>query len=135
MNSEREKREEEIKRLMRGASVSQEADVAFQEELKKATASIFEKETKRIEKNEQAEQRKRPLNPLTTGLWLCLLGAAAFVFSMPIPGAVLFLCGAAAIVWTTVLKRFKKLQTRGLKSFFNHRIFLLLALSPTAFFR
>jgi hypothetical protein len=119
MNSEREKREEEIKRLMQRPSVSQEADVAFQEELKKAAAVIFEEETKRIEKNEQAEQRKRPLNPLATGIWLFLLGAAAFVFSMPLPGAVLFLCGAAAIVWATVLKRSKKLQKGGIKSLFN----------------
>ena len=107
---------------MRGASVSQEADVAFQEELKKAAATIFEEETKKVQKNEQAEQRKRPLNPLTAGLWLCLLGGAAFVFSMPIPGAVLFLCGAAAIVRATVLKRSKKMHTGGIKSFFNKRI-------------
>jgi Flp pilus assembly protein TadB len=119
MNSEREKREEEIKRLMRGASVRQESDVAFQEQLKKAAATIFEEETKRIQNSEQAEQRKRPLNPLTAGLWLLLLGGAAFVFSMPIPGAVLFLCGAAAIVWATVLKRSKKLQTHGIKSLFK----------------
>jgi Flp pilus assembly protein TadB len=123
MNSEREKREEEIKRLMQEASASQEADVAFQEELKKAAATLFEEETKRIQKSEQAEQRKRPLNPLTAGLWLFLLGAAAFVFSMPIPGAVLFLCGTAAIVRATVLKRSKKMHTGGIKSFFNKRIF------------
>ena len=121
MNSEREKREEEIKRLMRGAGVRQESDIVFQEQLKKAAATIFEEQAKRIEKSERAEQHKRPLNPLTAGLWLFLLGGAAFVFSMPIPGTVLFLCGAAAIVWATVRKPSKKLRTYRIKSLFKNK--------------
>ena len=108
MNSERQKREEEIARLMRETGVSRESDVAFQEEIRKTAAALIEKETSRIQKSERAKRPKRSISPLTAGLWLLVLGAAALVLSMPATGAALLLGGIAAIVWATVLKQSKK---------------------------
>lgn len=102
MNSERKKREQEIERIMSEAGKNREADVAFQEEIKKAAAAIIEKESVRVEKSDRAERPKRSINPITAGGWLLLLGAAALVFSMPSLGGVLLLCGIIAIVWATI---------------------------------
>ena len=44
MKSEREKREEEIERLMREAGLKREPDIAFQEAIKKAAAAIVEED-------------------------------------------------------------------------------------------
>jgi hypothetical protein len=108
MNSERQKREEEIARLVRETGVNREADVAFREEIRKTAAAIIEKETIRIQESEPAKPSKRLINPLTAGLWFLVLAGAAFVFSMPAAGAALLVCGIAAIVWPTVLKQAKK---------------------------
>jgi hypothetical protein len=108
MNSERQKREEEIARLVREPRVNREADVAFREEVRKTAAAIIEKETSRIQESEPAKPSKRFINPLTAGLWLLVLAGAAFVFSMPAAGTALLICGIAAIVWPTVLKQAKK---------------------------
>jgi hypothetical protein len=107
MNSERQKREEEIARLMRESRVNREADVAFREEIRKTAAAIIQKETSRIQQSEPVKS-KRFINPLTAGLWLLVLAGAAFVFAMPAAGAVLLVCGIAAIFWPTVLKQAKK---------------------------
>jgi Flp pilus assembly protein TadB len=108
MTSERQKREEEIERLMRGAGLNRESDVAFQEQVRKAASTIIQEEESRIQKSERAERGKRPINPVTAGLWLLVLGATAFAFSVPSVGGVLFVCGIAVIVWATVLKSAKK---------------------------
>jgi hypothetical protein len=108
MNSERQKREEEIARLMRESRVNREADVAFREEIRKTAAAIIQKETSRIQQSEPVKSAKRFINPLTAGLWLLVLAGAAFVFAMPAAGAVLLVCGIAAIFWPTVLKQAKK---------------------------
>ncbi|HXV80519.1 MAG TPA: hypothetical protein VEG60_11620 [Candidatus Binatia bacterium] len=102
MNSEREKREQEIERIMSELGRNRESDVAFQEEIKKTAAAMIEKETVQIEKGDRAERPKRPINPVTVGGWLLLLGAAALVFSMPNLGGVLLLCGLIVIVWATI---------------------------------
>jgi len=116
MNSERQKREQEIERLMQGASLTREAEVAFQEELRKTASAIFEEETRRIQKSERVERPKRSISPAITGLWLLVLGVAGVVFSMPRLGGVLLAYGIAAIVWETVLKSSNK-KRRDLKSF------------------
>ena len=116
MNSERQKREQEIERLMQGASLTREAEVAFQEELRKTASAIFEEETRRIQKSERVKRPKRSISPATTGLWLLVLGVAGVVFSMPRLEGVLLACGIAAIVWETVLKSSNK-KRRDLKSF------------------
>ena len=108
VNSERQKREEEIERLMREVSLKREPDVAFEEQVRKAASAVLEEETRRIEKSERAERRGRSISPATVGLWLIVLGGAGFVFSMPMLGGLLLVCGIAAIVWPTVLKAFKK---------------------------
>jgi hypothetical protein len=108
MNSERQKREEEIARLMRETGVNREVDVAFREEIRKTAAAIIERETDRIQKSELVKPSRRFINPLTAGLWLLVLAGAAFVFSMPALGAALLVCGIAALVWPTVLKQVKK---------------------------
>ena len=97
MNPERQKRQEEIERIMREAGVSREADVAFQEEVRKTAAAIIEKEASRIQKSERARRRKRSISPVTAGVWLLVLGAAGFIFSAPDLAAILFLCGIAVI--------------------------------------
>jgi Flp pilus assembly protein TadB len=107
MNSERQKREKEIERIMRESGHSRKTDVAFQEEVRKAASAMFEKETRRIQKSERAEDPKRLINPGTAGLVLLILGAG-LAFVMPGLGATLALCGIAAIVWTTGLKSSKK---------------------------
>ena len=48
MKSEREKREEEIERLMREAGLKREPDIAFQEAIKKAAAAIVEEDAKKL---------------------------------------------------------------------------------------
>lgn len=104
MNSERQKRQEEIERIMREAGVSREADVAFQEEVRKTAAAIIEKEASRIQKSERARSRRRSISPVTAGVWLLVLGAVGFIFSLPSLAATLFLCGIAVIVWATFPK-------------------------------
>jgi hypothetical protein len=107
MNSERQKREEEIERLMQGTDVSRERDVAFQQEIKQVASAIAERETKKIQKTERAEGRKQPISPRTAGLGLLVLGAGV-ALSMPTLGAVIIICGIAAIVWDTFAKSSKK---------------------------
>jgi hypothetical protein len=104
MNSERQKRQEEIERIMREAGVNQEADIAFQEEVRKTAATIIEKEASRIQKSERASRPKRSISPVTAGLWLLVLGAAGFIFSAPDLAAILFLCGIAVIAGATFPK-------------------------------
>jgi len=104
MSSERQKRQEEIERIMREAGVSKEADVAFQEEVRKTAAALIEREASTIQKSERARRGKRSISPVTAGVWLLMLGAVGFIFSMPILGAMLFLCGIIAIVWATFPK-------------------------------
>ena len=104
MNSERQKRQEEIERILREAGESREADVAFQEEVRKTAAAIIEKEASRIQKSEQAKRRKRSISPVTAGMWLLVLGAVGFMLSMPSLATVFFLCGIAVIAWATFSK-------------------------------
>jgi hypothetical protein len=104
MNSEREKREQEIQKLIQGARLSREAEVEFQEKIRKTASAIFEEETRRLQKSERAERPKRSINVATAGLWLIVLGIAGFVFWMPAVGGAAVVCGIAAIVWDTFLK-------------------------------
>ena len=97
MNPERQKRQEEIERIIREAGVSREADVAFQEEVRKTAAAIIEKEASRIQKSKRARRRKRSISPVTAGVWLLVLGAVGFIFSVPDLAAILFLCGIVVI--------------------------------------
>jgi hypothetical protein len=106
MKSERQKREEEIERLLRAVGLTGESDAAFQEKVRKA-ASDIEAEAKEIQKDERPQRRKLAINPGTAGVWLLALGAG-LAFSMPNAGAALLLCGIAAIVWATFLKSSKK---------------------------
>jgi hypothetical protein len=107
MNSRRQKREEEIERLTREARLGREPDVAFQEEVRRTTSAILEKEASKIQKTERVEKPKRSISPATGGWWVLVIGAAV-ALSMPSVGAVLILCGIAAIVWASYLKSSKK---------------------------
>jgi hypothetical protein len=106
MKSEREKREEEIERLMREAGRKREPDTAFQEQVRKAAAAIVEEDAKKLEKSERVP-RARSITPNTIALWLLVLGAGV-AFSIPALGAVLILSGVAVFVWATFLKSYKK---------------------------
>lgn len=122
MNSEREKREREIQKLMREeASGSRETEAAFQEEIRKTASALFEEETRKLKKIERAERPKRSINAATAGLWLIVLGVAGFVFWMPEVGIVALVCGVAAIVWDTFLKPTNK--KRGRTSHLSRRRF------------
>ena len=110
MKSEREKREEEVERLMREAGLKREPDIAFQEAIRKAAAAIVEEDAKKTEKSERVP-RSRSISPATTGLWLLILGAGV-AFSMPSLGAALILCGIAVFVWATFLKSSNKKPPR-----------------------
>jgi hypothetical protein len=107
MTSERQKREEEIERLLSGTGLSREPDVAFEEKVRKATAAIGEKEARRIQKTERPGRLKRPISPATAGVWLLVLGVG-LAFSMPNVGALVILCGIGAIVWANFWKSSKK---------------------------
>lgn len=89
---------------MRESGVSPEADVAFQEEVRKTAAAIIEKEASKVQKSERTRRRKRSISPVTAGVWLLVLGAVGFIFSLPSLAATLFLCGIAVIVWATFPK-------------------------------
>ena len=119
MNSERQKRQEEVERILREAGKSREADVAFQEEVRRTAATIIEKEASRIQKSEPAKRRKRSINPVTAGVWLLVFGAAAFILSMPSLATVFFLCAIALIAWVTFSKFSKSspLVHRNLRSY------------------
>ncbi len=107
MNSERQKREQEIEKIMAEAGRNRQADVAFQEEIKKTAAALMEKETLSLQKRGRAKRRKRSISPMTAGVWLLLLGAAGLVFSMPGLGAVFLVCGIIAIASATFPQLFK----------------------------
>jgi hypothetical protein len=107
MSSERQKRDEEVERIMRGAGLSKEADVAFQEKVKKAASAIVEEQASRIQKTERAERRKQPISPATAGVWLLVLGVGLALFA-PSMGAALMVCGIAIFVWATFMKPPKK---------------------------
>jgi ferric-dicitrate binding protein FerR (iron transport regulator) len=78
MNSERQKREREIERLMQGTGLNREAEVQFQEEIKKTASAIFEEETRKLQKSEKPKRRKWSMNIATVGLWLIALAVAGF---------------------------------------------------------
>jgi len=107
MNSDRQKREEEIERLVREAGLGKEPDIAFQEEVKKTASAILEKETSKVQKAERPKWQKRAINPTTIGLWLLVLGAG-FAMSTPSLGTMLIVCGIGAIAWGTFLKSSQK---------------------------
>jgi hypothetical protein len=111
MDSERQKRQKEIERLIQGTAPSREAESEFQEEIRKTASSIFEAETRKLQKTERPERPKRAINFATVGLWLIVGGVAGFVFWMPALGAVALLSGIAAIVWETFLKPDNKQRT------------------------
>jgi Flp pilus assembly protein TadB len=108
MTSERQKREEEIERLMRGAEVNRESDVAFQEQVRKAASTIIQEQESKIRKSEPVKRGERSIHLATAGLWLLVLGAAALVLSLPSVAGVLLVCGVAAIVWDNFPKSPKK---------------------------
>lgn len=111
MDSERQKRQKEIDRLIQGTALSREAEFEFQEEIRKTSSSIFEAETRKLQKTERAEKPKRSINLATVGLWLIVAGVAGFVFWMPALGALALISGIAAIVWQTFLKPGNKQRT------------------------
>ena len=110
MKSEREKREEEVERLLREAGLKREPDIAFQEAIRKAAAAIVEEDAKKIEKSERVP-RNRSISPATAGLWILVLGAVV-AFSLPSLGAALIFCGIAVVVWATFSKSSKKKPSR-----------------------
>lgn len=107
MNSERQKREREIEKLIQGTTLSRDEEVEFQEKIRKTASAIFEEETRKIQKNERVERPRRSINVATAGLWLIVLGVAGFVFWMPALGGAAVVGGVAAIVWDLFLKAAK----------------------------
>ena len=112
MKSEQQKREEEIAKLVGAKHQSGQADVAFQEKVKRAAAAIFEEETIKLRQNEPPEQPKRWMHPAPVGLWLVVLGVAAFVLGVPSLGATLVICGIAALIWGKLSASVKRKPSR-----------------------
>lgn len=112
MKSEREKRQQEIQRLLQGTAPSSDAEGEFQEEIRKTASAIFEEETRKLQISERVERPKRSINVATAGLWLIVLGVAGFVFWMPELGMAALVCGVIAIVWGTLLKPANKKRGR-----------------------
>ncbi len=98
MDSERQKREEEIERLTRGAGLSPEPDIAFQERMKKAASAIIAEETSRIKRTERPERRRKSFSLKAAALWVLVLGAV-LSFYVPGAGALILLCGIAVLAW------------------------------------
>jgi hypothetical protein len=98
MKSERQKREEEIERLMRETQRTPERDALFQEAVRKAAAAVIEQQTSKIQKTERAASRKPLIRSVTAGVAVLLIGAALASF-IPGLGATLIICGAALIAW------------------------------------
>ncbi len=107
MNSERQKREEEIARIIANSTARRNTDLGFQEEVRKAAAENINRETSRIEKTERAEGRKLTINVKTAGVALLIVGAGVSLF-MPGVGAVLLLGTIAGIAWISLTKRRQK---------------------------
>ena len=116
MNAQRKQREEEIERLMQGDRLTRDRGAAFQEELRKTTVALFEKETRRIQKTERPERPRRPISAATAGWWLIVLGAAAWVFSMVKVGGLLVVCGIGAIAWDAIRNYINKEKYKIIKS-------------------
>jgi Flp pilus assembly protein TadB len=112
MSSERQKRQQEIEKLMQSTASSREAEIEFQEEIRKTASSIFAEETRKLQRTERVERPKRSINVATVGLWLIVLGVAGFVFWMPAAGTVAIISGIGAIIWDMFLKPDKKNRTR-----------------------
>jgi Flp pilus assembly protein TadB len=104
MKTEREKRDQEVQRLIHSVTGSREAEVEFQEKIRKTTSTIFEEETRKLKKTERVERPKRSISVATVGLWLIVLGVAGFVFWMPAFGGVAIVSGVAAIIWDIFVK-------------------------------
>ena len=102
---------------MRQAGANREADIAFQEEVRKSAATIIEKKARRLQKSDQPRRPKRSISPVTAGVWLLVLGAVGFVLSVPSLASMFFLCGIALIVWGT----FPKLSRPSLPIYKNIR--------------
>lgn len=101
MKSQRQKRQAEIEKIMRESDARLDPDIAFQDEVRRTAAAIIEREASRIQKSERFRRRKKSITPLTAGVWLLMLGAVGFIFSVPGLAAVFFLCGIAGIAWAT----------------------------------
>jgi hypothetical protein len=99
MKSERQKRQEEIERLLRGEGFNHEPDLAFQEKVREAASAIIQEDTARTDKRERATRRAPIVTPRSAGLWLVVAGAA-LSFAVPLAGGLLLLGGIAAIVWS-----------------------------------
>jgi hypothetical protein len=106
MKSERQKREEEIERLLRGETRSAEPDADFQEKLRRAASAIILEEQRRTEETERAKSRKLSLTPQSAGLSVVVLGAG-LSWWMPGVGAALVVCGIAVILWANIAKWLK----------------------------
>ena len=69
MASDQQKREQEIERLAREIGrLIRETDPENQEELRKATTTIIQKEAHQTQETTHPE-RRRAMNPLAAGLW------------------------------------------------------------------
>jgi hypothetical protein len=107
MDSERRKRDKEVKRLVSGINLSPESEAAFREELRKTASELFEKETRRVQQDEQAAplQGRKPPRLKTWGIGLIVAGAVAVVLELPALGGLLVVVGIAAFVWDSVSLR------------------------------
>jgi len=107
MDSERRKREKEIERLVSGMETSRDSEAAFREDVRKAAAELFQRETRRIEQDERPTQRPRRKAPRlrTWGIGLIVTGAIAVVLEVPALGGLLVVAGVVAFLWDTVGSR------------------------------
>jgi hypothetical protein len=102
MQNEQQQREKRVERLARELGrLIRSAEPATQEELRDAASVVMRQEARGMPEGEQLP-RRRPVNILSAGLGVLVVGAALAVVLPPV-GLTLALCGLMALIWGAII--------------------------------